>query len=620
MHLGLLLCLLSATAFAANSHNLGSTQREMQAWFYDGTEAGYIVSGCLPADPGSGLELAAFACDVYVRDTSTGELIYVTQSAAAVTIADATPTWIAVHRDRFTTIANWTRVQNTHYIYRQSATIPARPDGALIVTKVTVVSPNIDTVVNFGPRAPVPPVSLAQFGAAGDGSDYTTEIQRAFDSLVPGQMVTCQGIYAISTTIDIDQADGISLQGLGARIDETGIPYGCVFKPVGDITAFYVKVQGINVKNVSVVGDYTSGAAGTGDCWRVTGRYHQFEKVGGENCHRRGFWINDDPNNAHFSQCVNCLAANNAEDGMHIQGTLGGLNVNLYQIKGGQFTSNEGDGIEIATGHYMALEGVDASLNEGYGINMTNGGNNTTITAAHTEANEGGNDVEDTGDGLRIGVPGVKVLGGTFTEGVTDFSGISESHASDQHSIRITSSVISRSDVTDPAVLQLQAKSPGTAVNDQAGVSMTLNDGTERVAAMYLERTAGSTYTLRVRVPDTTTPTGVLVAEMLSNRLKMTTGGLMYRDPVTFGAADGTPSVAGANVFVSGGTTTLSDFDDGILGQCIYIRAAHSFTVNDADGIIQLSGSANYAMTPDDTLHLCMFEDQVWDEISRKVD
>ena len=79
---------------------------------------------------------------------------------------------------------------------------------------------------------------------------------------------------------------------------------------------------------------------------------------------------------------------------------------------------------------------------------------------------------------------------------------------------------------------------------------------------------------------------------------------------------DATPSVAYGNIFLTGGTTTITDFDDGNAGKIITIIAEHSITITDGTNIF-LSGSANWAMTATDTLTLVCKADNKWYEISR---
>lgn len=90
------------------------------------------------------------------------------------------------------------------------------------------------------------------------------------------------------------------------------------------------------------------------------------------------------------------------------------------------------------------------------------------------------------------------------------------------------------------------------------------------------------------------------------------------RNAVVFTSTDATPSIANGEVFQTAGTTAITDFDDGFIGQTIRILATASITITDGAPII-LSGSADYTMTVSDTLTLTMFDDQVWQEVARSV-
>jgi len=79
---------------------------------------------------------------------------------------------------------------------------------------------------------------------------------------------------------------------------------------------------------------------------------------------------------------------------------------------------------------------------------------------------------------------------------------------------------------------------------------------------------------------------------------------------------DATPSVGGGRLFLTGGTTTITDFDDGVLGQLITIIAEHAITITDGTNIF-LSGSANFVMAITDTLTLMCKADNKWYEIGR---
>jgi len=61
---------------------------------------------------------------------------------------------------------------------------------------------------------------------------------------------------------------------------------------------------------------------------------------------------------------------------------------------------------------------------------------------------------------------------------------------------------------------------------------------------------------------------------------------------ITFGAADATPTVAGGNLFKSGGAVTVTMFDDGVAGQTINVISEHA-VVYDVTGSNLKGGSAD---------------------------
>jgi len=83
---------------------------------------------------------------------------------------------------------------------------------------------------------------------------------------------------------------------------------------------------------------------------------------------------------------------------------------------------------------------------------------------------------------------------------------------------------------------------------------------------------------------------------------------------VTTLANETTPTVLNGKYFLTGGTTTIEDFDDGVVGQTITVKAKHSLQITDG-GDLELVG--NFAMTTGDTITLTMIETGKWSEISR---
>ncbi len=86
--------------------------------------------------------------------------------------------------------------------------------------------------------------------------------------------------------------------------------------------------------------------------------------------------------------------------------------------------------------------------------------------------------------------------------------------------------------------------------------------------------------------------------------------------PIIALADDATPSVAKSCKWLTGGTTTITDFDDGVEGQVILVIAEHSITITDGTNIF-LNGSANFVMAATDTLTLICKADLKWYEIAR---
>ena len=94
-----------------------------------------------------------------------------------------------------------------------------------------------------------------------------------------------------------------------------------------------------------------------------------------------------------------------------------------------------------------------------------------------------------------------------------------------------------------------------------------------------------------------------------------------YKDPditIPTLANDATPSVASNDIWLTGGTTTITDFGNGYEGQVITIIAEHSLIITDGTNIF-LNGNANGAMTDTDTCTLLFKADNKWYELSRSV-
>lgn len=72
----------------------------------------------------------------------------------------------------------------------------------------------------------------------------------------------------------------------------------------------------------------------------------------------------------------------------------------------------------------------------------------------------------------------------------------------------------------------------------------------------------------------------------------------------------------GGNLFQTGGTTAITDFLDGYVGQVITIYANQNCTITNGTPL-RLNGATNYAMTLYDTLTLLKFNSSTWVELAR---
>jgi hypothetical protein len=85
-----------------------------------------------------------------------------------------------------------------------------------------------------------------------------------------------------------------------------------------------------------------------------------------------------------------------------------------------------------------------------------------------------------------------------------------------------------------------------------------------------------------------------------------------------FSNGNATPSVRSGNIFITAGTTAITNFTNGYVGQTIKIKAAGSITITNNSNIV-LNGGLNFDMVANNTLMLTQFATGVWTEIGRKV-
>jgi hypothetical protein len=86
---------------------------------------------------------------------------------------------------------------------------------------------------------------------------------------------------------------------------------------------------------------------------------------------------------------------------------------------------------------------------------------------------------------------------------------------------------------------------------------------------------------------------------------------------VTFTASDATPTVATGRTFITAGSTAITDFDNGVDGQVITVRAHGAITLTDSANL-QLQGDADFVMAADDTVTLANVGGTNWYETGRR--
>jgi hypothetical protein len=83
-------------------------------------------------------------------------------------------------------------------------------------------------------------------------------------------------------------------------------------------------------------------------------------------------------------------------------------------------------------------------------------------------------------------------------------------------------------------------------------------------------------------------------------------------------AATATPSIANGDIWFTSGTTAITNFTGGTIGQIIRVLSTGNITItNNAN--IQLAGATNFAMTDLDVLSLAYVSSNLWREVSRSV-
>jgi hypothetical protein len=183
--------------------------------------ASFMTSGCLPAVPGSGLTLSAFACTGAIA--ASGASVPVVQTASTVgPLNEGNGTyWLALHTDTSTTVGGWHRQRGTHYLWQKAADKPAVTAGAFLA-KLTVASSTITVVEDW--RVPASYVRNGTYeatdplygGVADDVTDIGPALRTALAAAFAQQARIVRipsGVYALKSSVVIP--GGITVEGDG---------------------------------------------------------------------------------------------------------------------------------------------------------------------------------------------------------------------------------------------------------------------------------------------------------------------------------------------------------------------------------------------------------------------
>ncbi len=146
------------------------------------------------------------------------------------------------------------------------------------------------------------------------------------------------------------------------------------------------------------------------------------------------------------------------------------------------------------------------------------------------------------------------------------------------------------------------------------GTNILVDDGTgtqaltltDTLLPMYIRGAAVIPYADRLNITRKLTTADATVSALL-----------VTNAPISL-ADSATPSVAAGNSFLTGGTTTITNFTGGVPGQIIHIIGSYAVTITDGTNIF-LSGSANFNLASSGVLTLIQSTDGKWYEMSRSV-
>lgn len=490
--------------------------------------------------------------------------------------------------------------------------------------------------------------NVKSYGAAGDdATDDTTAIQAAIDAaeLVNGKVYIPNGTYKFTTGLTVDSA--ITIEGEDER--------GAILKKYGNIAGITTTI-GCTMTDFTLDSDGGADAAAGISVTSATYRT-RMKNVTVTNQGSIGIEILS----SNLGTYEDLTLLSNGSDGMKVNGTHDNPDTNGIVFKNLDCRGNTGWGFNLEDGRSNFGMGIAAQSNVGGGIRVNDRSNflqiytENNIAAGATDEIELTSETNCRGNMLAVAL-------GAVTDNSSNINSVLHAKRSsvfDFNYNRLTADKFLLQNIDQAAnsvtgIFQVDhSNGDGTPLGD----NMSINVSGTSAAAVTLNlnnQTAGKRFDLTVSDGVITsgansTDQGVLTlwdgtGGTTPGYIKIASpggtvhylfvdddGGLKTHTAVptanTSGkvvgwdgfvtlADDATPTVAGVKYCLTGGTTTITDLDDGVTGQVVTIMADHSVTITDGTNLY-LNSSGNFVMGASDTLTLICRADNKWYEIAR---
>ncbi len=421
-------------------------------------------------------------------------------------------------------------------------------------------------------------------GAKGGGVDDTRAIQAAINFLahssgaasggipgVGGVLYVPTGIYS-HTGLTLNAADGlqnITIKGdgpLASVLLNTNTAGGNAISVVGDVGD---SVHGLNVEDIGVHGNSSSGVGIY--CERVI-RQVEFDRVD---------VFDHGTNGIEFITTCNmigiksCRIRGNGTNG--VRSSSNGEQVWLY---GNSIRDNGTNGISIASFiNIFNVYGGDINGNAGAGVSIfgsnSSDGMVTAIELRGIYFEQNDQDVLIDNQGSTNFAANIIIAGNSFS--------LTNPSAGSSRCI----------DVKRGQYIYIYHNEFRKITDSNIDTCINIDSEAEDV---YIGPNWFPTSTTRTKLTvhaSATRTWGYLNPD--SNPQEFTAWGPSVSPVTTFGTSDATPSVAGGNVFLTGDTGGITDFDDGVSGQEITVISKHTMTFDTTtaqDATHNLDGSS----------------------------